>query len=168
MLVGPLNLTNVWMRHADFSGGQYEGVNFSGAEFDSSKWDNVTSFECNFQGASFWDVMFKNATFAICDFGILRDGKHPRPSLFLPPTPGVEGTKFIQCNFAGANFPMGIWNSVSFEWCNFANSVFINPFIGSFTEGGPQFMEWASNDYNTCIVTNNPKAWLDWSRDNLH
>ncbi len=34
--------------------------------------------------------------------------------------------------------------------------------------GGPEFMEWASNQYTSHIVTNNPKAWLDWSHDNLH
>ena len=33
--------------------------------------------------------------------------------------------------------------------------------------GGPEFIRWASNQFNTYIVTNNPQAWLDWSRDDL-
>ncbi len=217
ILVGPLNLTNVSMTHADFSSGQYEGVNFSGATFDSSKWDDAISLNCNFQGASFWDVTFKNATFAHCDFGLLKEGTSQKPSLFLPPSPGVEGTHFRMCNFVGSQFPMGVWNSASFSWCNLAYANFGVLFFGTnvsvfccnlfgaktaspeilqwashqrvaftnivsleqwnycvtnrmvnYEEGGPEFMEWASNQYNSYIVTNNPKAWLDWRRDNLH
>jgi hypothetical protein len=107
ILVNPLNLTNARMTHADFSQGQYEGVNFSGVAFDSSKWDNTFSHNCNFQGASFWDVMFKGANFTLCDFGLLMEKNAQRPSIFLPPSPGVEGTRFNLCNFAGAQFPMG-------------------------------------------------------------
>jgi uncharacterized protein YjbI with pentapeptide repeats len=217
IIVGPLSLTNASMTRADLSDGQYEGVNFSGATFDSSKWENAFSLDCNFQGASFWDATLKNANFVHCDFGLVKEGKSQRPSIFLPRSPGNEGCKFTMCNFVGAEFPMGIWNSVSFSWCNLAYAHFWQPIIGTnvsifccnlfgattaspailqwafhqrvaftnivslekwnycvtnrmvnYQEGGPQFMEWASNQYNSYIVTNNPKAWLDWSRENLH
>ena len=33
--------------------------------------------------------------------------------------------------------------------------------------GSPDFIQWASNNFNTYIVTNNPQSWIDWSRNNL-
>jgi hypothetical protein len=111
---------------------------------------------------------------------------------------------------------LGIWNSVSFEWCNFAFAHLWQVVIGTnvnfefcnlygattaspdfikwayhqrvvftnvvtlegwhycltnrplaYKAGGPEFMEWASNQFNLYINTNNPQAWINWSRENL-
>ncbi len=37
----------------------------------------------------------------------------------------------------------------------------------NYQAGSPEFFQWASNNFNTYIVTNNPQAWIDWSRENL-
>ena len=37
----------------------------------------------------------------------------------------------------------------------------------NYQAGSPEFFQWASNNFNAYIVTNNPQAWIDWSRDNL-
>lgn len=215
VLVGPLNVTNAQMAHADFTDAEFENVNFSHSEFMLSKWDNASSFKCDFRGASFWGVDFKNAHFSLCDFGFTGEGKNQRLTDFYVNFQSDEISRFDLCNFSGAVIPMGIWNSAYFEWCNFAYAQIWQPFIGKnasiefcnlygattaskdfikwayhqrvvftnvttleqwhycvtnrldYQAGSADFMQWASNNFNTYIVTNNPQAWIDWSRENL-
>lgn len=212
-MVGPLNLSNARMERADFSDGTYDGINFSCADFTMSKWDNAVCLNNDFRGACFWGITFKNTKFNHCDFGYVMKGKKEINSIvqcqFAAPT------SFFLCNFT-ASSSVGIWNSVAFEWCNFAYAQ-IWPFaIGTnvsfeycnmygartsspefikfayhqrvvftnvtsleewhhcvtnvldYKAGSPEFMAWASNQFITNIKTNDVKAWLDWSRENLH
>ena len=215
VLLGPLNLSNAKMARADFSDAEIEKVNLADAELMMSRWDNTKSIYCDFRGASFWTVAFKNTTFSFCDFGNSGEGKNQRPAVFLVTMESDQKSSFMMCNFASAELPLGIWNSVSFAWCNFANAHFGHPAIGTnvsmeycnlfgatasspdfikwayhqpvvftnvttldgwhcsvtnkldYKAGSPEFIRWASNQFNTYVVTNNPQAWLDWSRDNL-
>ena len=120
VLIGPLNVTNAKMAHADFSDAEFEKVNFSRSEFMLSKWDNANSFQCDFRGASFWGVNFKNTHFLLCDFGCDGQGKNLRPTDFCGQFQSDEVSRFYICNFSGAGIPLVVWNSVHFESCNFA------------------------------------------------
>ena len=193
-----------------------ETLNFSRSEFAMSKWDNANSIDCDFRGASFWGVDFRNAHFSLCDFGFAGEGKTLRPTDFYANYQNSEASRFDLCNFAGAGIPIGIWNAVHFKWCNFAYAQIWQPFIGTnasieycnlfgattasrdfikwayhqrivftnvttleqwhncvtnvlnYQAGSPEFMQWASNNFTTYVVTNNPQAWIDWSRENLN
>ena len=120
VLVGPLNLTNASMTHADFSDGTYENVNFSGANLDFSKWNNSFSENCNFRSASFWATTFNHSTFVWCDFS---------NALFQTQFTG-DRSEFRVCNFVGAAFPLNIMNSVEFMGCNLAYANLTDVFIG--------------------------------------
>lgn len=211
VLVGPLNLTNASMTHADFSDGTYESVNFSSANLDFSTWSNTLSENCIFHRASFWAATFSHSTFVWCDFS---------NSLFQTQFTR-ETSEFRVCNFTGAEFPLNIFNSVHFFACNLAYSDLTPVFIGVngftntadtffccnlygasaspdvikfarhelvvftnivtlqkwnycltnrtllFRRGGPEFMDWASNQFSIYNKTNDPQAWLNWSRENL-
>jgi|ERR1039458_4230268 hypothetical protein len=130
VLIGPLNVTNAKMAHADFSDAEFEKVNFSRSEFMLSKWDNANSFQCDFRGASFWGVNFKNTHFLLCDFGCDGQGKNLRPTDFCGQFQSDEVSRFYICNFSGAGIPLVVWNSVHFESCNFAYAQIWQPFIG--------------------------------------
>jgi uncharacterized protein YjbI with pentapeptide repeats len=211
ILIGPLNLTNASMRHADFTDGTYENVNFSGANLDFSKWFNTVAEECNFRSASFWAATFDHSTFVWCDFS----------NAVFQTQFTSNRSEFRVCNFADAAFPMNFFNSVSFYSCNFAyadlsyTSIGVNGYTNTsdtlfccnlyrataslenvkfarhqlvcftnivslkewnycvtnqmvvFRQGGPDFMNWASNQFSINKGTNSPQAWLDWSRQNL-
>jgi uncharacterized protein YjbI with pentapeptide repeats len=211
VLVGPLNLTNARMTHADFSDGTYERINFSGANLDFSKWNNTLSEDCTFRSASFWAAIFNRSTFIWCDFS---------NALFQTQFTG-DHSEFRVCNFTGAAFPMNFWNTVEFFGCNLAYADLTHLFIGvngftntadtlfccnlygataspdtivaarhqlvTFTNvvsleqwnycvtnrlvvyqrGGPEFLNWASNQFSIYNKTNDPRAWLIWSHDNL-
>ena len=120
VLVGPLNLTNASMTHADFSDGTYENVNFLSANLDSSKWNNTLSENCNFRSASFWAATFNHSTFVWCDFS---------NALFQTQFTG-DHSEFRVCNFPGAAFPLSILNSVEFFGCNLAYADLTHVFIG--------------------------------------
>ncbi len=214
VLIGPLNLSNARMESADFSGGRYNRVDFSRAELMMSKWENTFCESCDFRGASFWAVTFRNSKFLWCDFSVAGDGKNQAQSVLLPYF-GDSPTSFTICNFVGTALPIGELKNVDFAHCNFADAELWQPFIGTnaafefcnlynaktsspefikwaygqrlvftnitsldrwrycvtngltYQQGGPEFMEWASNQFTTYIKTNDVKAWLDWSRQNL-
>jgi uncharacterized protein YjbI with pentapeptide repeats len=109
-LIGPINLSNASMTHADFSDGNYEKVNFPGATLDFSKWNNTYSINCNFQNASFWATTFSHSTFVWCDFS---------NALFQTQFTS-DPSEFRICNFANAAFLPNWFNSVRFVACNFA------------------------------------------------
>jgi len=214
VLVGPMNLTNASLTHADFSDGTYIKVNFSQADLYLSKWNNVTCESCSFQGASFWAAIFNHSTFIWCDFGYPTGDKTKSGALFQTQFSG-ERTEFRICNFAGAEFPLNIWNSAYFMTCNLAYADLTHVFIQTndtlfccnlfgaraspdfikyashelttftnvvslsewnycvtnrlvvFQRGGPDFVNWASNQYSIYYKTNNPQAWLRWRHENL-
>jgi uncharacterized protein YjbI with pentapeptide repeats len=211
VLIGPLNLSNAAMTHADFSDGTYEKVSFERANLDFSKWSNSLAEDCNFEGVSFWAATFNHSTFAWCNFD---------HALLLTQFTG-DRSEFRMCNFAGGAFPMNWWNSVSFMWCNLAHADLTSTLVGVngytntsdtlfccnlfgataspdlikwarhqllaftnvvslekwnycvtnrmvfFQRGGPEFMNWASNQFSVFNKTNDPQAWLNWSRANL-
>jgi uncharacterized protein YjbI with pentapeptide repeats len=120
VLVGPLNLTNATMTHADFSDGTYENINFNGATLDFSKWNNTMSENCNFRSGSFWAATFNHSTFVWCDFS---------NALFQTQFTG-DHSEFRVCNFTGAAFPMCFLNSVEFFGCNLAYADLTHALIG--------------------------------------
>jgi uncharacterized protein YjbI with pentapeptide repeats len=169
VLLGPLNLANARMASADFSDAQFEKINCSNAEFMMSKWDNAKSIYCDFRGASFWAVTFKDVTFNSCDFGYTDQGKTQRPSVFIMQFAGNH-SEFMMCNFAGTDSQMGIWNSVSFAWCNFAYAHLGIVHIGTnvnfeycnlygATTSSPDFIKWA---YHQPVVFTNIISMQEW------
>jgi uncharacterized protein YjbI with pentapeptide repeats len=155
VLIGPLNVSNASMTHADFSDGTYENINFSHSTFDFSKWNKTLSEDCCFQRASFWATTFNNSTFVWCDFS---------NALFQTQFTG-DRSEFRICNFAGAAFPMNWFNSVHFMACNFAyadltyTSVGVNGYTNTLdtlwccnlfgATASPDFIKFASHELVT-------------------
>jgi uncharacterized protein YjbI with pentapeptide repeats len=154
VMIGPLNLSNARMEHADFSDGHYEMINFTRAELSMSKWDGVNCSRCDFRGASLWAATFNHSSFELCDFGYTDDRKLQRPCNFIMQFGGKERSEFRLCSFVGAESPMGMWQNVSFSWCNFAladlamvaigtnASLFCCNLYGAKTSS-PDFIKWA-------------------------
>lgn len=171
VLLGPLEITNAKMAHADFSDAEFKEINFSGSEFMSSKWDNASALGCNFKGCSFWSVTFRNATFSGCDFGVFRTSNYQQPTVFLAIFENDQRSRFTMCDFTAADIPMGIWNSVSFSWCNFANANIGLPYPGTNSTieycnlfgaktSSPDFIKWA---FHQQVVFTNVTSLEKWN-----
>ena len=176
VLVGPLNLTNASMTHADFSDGTYEKVNFSRANLYSSKWSNVLCDGCNFQGASFWAATISHSTFIWCDFGCAEESGKQLNAVFQTQFTG-ERTEFRVCNFVGAAFPMNDWNSVFFFACNLAYADLSDIFIANNTNetlfccnlfgatASPEVIKWVSHQRVAFTNIVSLEQWKDRSRN---
>ena len=168
VIIGPLNLSNARMSYADFSGGKYERVNFSNAELDFANWKSAYCMNCDFQGSSFWASQFGNSTFVWCDFSnalFQTQFEHDR-------------SEFRICNFTGAAFAMGIFNTVEFFGCNLANADLRNVMIGvnGYTNTGdiffdcnffgakatPDIIKYASHQLLTFTNITDLEQWRHW------
>jgi hypothetical protein len=175
---------NAKSAYCDFRGASFWGVAFNSSSFSlcdfgyagEGKTQRASDFLVNFQGG--------RSQFTMCNFA----GAEIPLGIW-------NSVSFSWCNLAYAHLwhPF-IGTNVSIEFCNlygattmspelikwafrqrvvFANIVTLEKWHYCVTNrleyktGSPEFVEWASNQFNTYVVTNNPKAWLDWSRENL-
>jgi hypothetical protein len=84
-------------------------------------------------------------------------------------SPGSDGSDFTLCNFAGSDFGLSIWDSISFGWCNFAYANLSGVSIGNNVSSvccnlfgataSPDFIKWASHQH---AVFTNVVSLEDW------
>jgi uncharacterized protein YjbI with pentapeptide repeats len=168
VLVGPMDLANASMTHADFSDGTYINVNFSRANLDLSTWSNVTCESCGFQCSSLWAPTFSGSHFVWCDFGCPSNDLKQGGALIESQFRG-DRTEFTVCNFAGAAFPMNLWASAYFNSCNLAyadlthvpfppdNSLWCCNLYGA--NASLDFVKWAKNQVTTFTNIVSLREW---------
>jgi hypothetical protein len=132
-----------------FAGNQmseFRICNFVGADSPLGIWQNVSFFNCNLAFATLWQpAIGTNSSLFCCN-------------LYGATTSSPEFIKWAYGQL------LAFTNITSLERWNYC----VTNRIVLYQNGGPQFMEWASNQFTTYIKTNDTQAWLEWSRDNLH
>lgn len=124
---------------------EFRLCNLAGAEIPMGIWKNVSFNWCNFAHAAIWNAFIgTNVSLLACN-------------LFDVKTQSPDFIKWV------CHQNVAFTNIVSLEKWNYC----VTNGMVHYSVGGPEFMEWASNQFTIYIKTNNPQAWLDWSRDNL-
>jgi hypothetical protein len=126
---------------------------------------------CNFAYAAFpmnWfnSVCFMNCNFAYADLRYASVGVN-----------GYTNTSDTLwcCNLFGATASPDFIKFASHQLVTFTNIVSLEKWRHSVTNGavmiyqrgGPEFMNWASNQFAIYNKTNDPQVWLNWRRANL-
>jgi hypothetical protein len=156
---------------ATFNHSTFVWCDFSNALFQTQFASDRSEFRvCNFAGAAFPLNILNSVSFFACNFAYA-DLTH----VFI----GVNGftntsdTLFC-CNLYGATASPDIIKFARHQLVAFTNIVSLEKWnycvtnrMLVFQRGGPEFMNWASNEFSIYNKTNNPQAWLDWSRENL-
>jgi len=157
---------------ATFNHSTFVWCDFSNALFQTQFTGDRSEFRvCNFAGAEFPMCFLNSVEFFGCNLAYA-DLTHA----FI----GVNGytntaDTFFCCNLYGAIASPDTIRFVSHQLVTFTNVVSLeqwkhcstNGVAMRYQKGGPEFMNWASNQFAIYNKTNDPQAWLNWRRANL-
>ena len=104
-----------WLGLSDFDDARLDGGDWLGSYLERSSWKNATVTGVSFRTCTLADAIFDGATFVDCDF---RQANLGRKALSLE-LARCPNTRFVHCNFQGANIDGLRLNNTVFERCCF-------------------------------------------------
>lgn len=104
-----------WIALGHFDDAVIEGGDWLGSYLERSFWTNAKVTGVSFRSCTLVDACFDGATFTDCDFRYANISRKVLSGDFAR----CPGTRFIRCNFQGANLDGLRFNDTTFEECCF-------------------------------------------------